>query len=194
MIRTIAIGCTLIALIAAAGLAPAAQGSDQHHHGTPEASPRAGHAVMGGTAAGYMLILNTGYEPDRLIGAETDVADTVEVHEMAHVDGVMTMRPLPDGLEIPAGGEVALESGGYHLMLFGLTHDLRAGETYQMTLRFERAGEVTITVAIRPRPEPRGNATPAALVTAGTITIADAWSRPAPALTMIATPEATPAE
>ncbi|MCC7023029.1 MAG: copper chaperone PCu(A)C [Thermomicrobiales bacterium] len=190
MIRTITLGLALIALIAAFGLPPSARGSDQHHHGTPEASPQAGHAAMGGTAAGYMLIRNTGAEPDRLIGAETDIADAVEIHEMAHANGVMTMRPLPDGLEIPAGSEVALESGGYHLMLFGLTHDLRAGDSYQMTLRFERAGEVLVTMAVRPRAELPASATPTPLVH-GTITILDPWSRPAPA--MIGAPEATPA-
>lgn len=193
MIRMLAPGFALIALIAAFGLAPTARGSDQHHHGTPQASPHAEHSVMGGTGAGYMQIHNLGDEPDRLIGAETDAAGIVEIHEMAHVDGVMTMRPLPDGLKIPAGDQVALEPGGYHLMLFGLTRDLRSGESYQMTLRFERAGEVTVTVAIRPRPEPRGNTTPTAPVVAGTIAIADAWSRPAPALTTMGTPPATPA-
>jgi copper(I)-binding protein len=165
-------------------------------HATPTASPMASPAPMSGTAAAFMTITNSGAEADRLLGGSTDVAQVVEVHEMAQDNGMMRMQPLPEGLEIPAGGEVLLESGGLHLMLIGLTRDLVPGSSYALTLEFEQAGEVEIDVAVQPAaPSGAGEA-----VTTGALTIANAFSRPAPMLGadmpthggMGATPAATP--
>ena len=89
-----------------------------------EATPAASPAAMTGNAAAYMTIANAGSEADRLLGGTTDVAQVAEIHEMSDVDGMMQMRPLPEGLEIPGGGEVTLESGGLHVMLIGLIRDL----------------------------------------------------------------------
>ncbi|MCA9879089.1 MAG: copper chaperone PCu(A)C [Thermomicrobiales bacterium] len=192
MFRAYAIVFTVVAAFAALLLAPAAQGYD---HGG--ATPESGHGEamsMTGTAAAFMVIHNDGSEDDVLLGGETGVANVVEVHEMADVDGVMEMRPLADGLTIPAGGEETLQPGGYHIMLIGLTEDLTNGKTYELTLHFEHTGEVTIPVTVRPRAELAADATPAAPVTAGDITINDPWSRPSPAtgLGEMGTPEATP--
>ncbi len=71
-------------------------------------------------AAGYLTIKNNGSTPDRLIAVSAEIAGTGEIHEMSVKDGVMTMRPLTDGLEIPAGGEVKLEPGAYHLDVQGV--------------------------------------------------------------------------
>ncbi|MER3484909.1 MAG: hypothetical protein C4345_01930, partial [Chloroflexota bacterium] len=84
--------------------------------------------------------------------------------------------------------------GGYHIMLIGLTRDLKAGDRYELTLQFEKAGEVTLTVDVRPTAEP-GAGTPVTSVTVGDLVISNVWSRPAPAMggTMDhGTPEATP--
>jgi copper(I)-binding protein len=147
-----------------------------------------------GTAAAFMLIQNGGAEDDVLLGGETDVANVVEVHEMADVDGVMEMRPLTDGLPIPAGDEETLEPGGYHIMLIGLREDLTNGKTYDLTLHFEKAGDVTVPVTVRPRAGLAADTAPAAPITSGDLTITDPWSRPAPAtgLSNIGTPAATP--
>lgn len=174
--------------------APAANAAD---HGT--ATPAAGHSSdeethLTGTGAAFMRIQNGGTEDDVLLGGETDVANVVEVHEMAEAEGVMEMRPLSDGLSIPAGGEETLEPGGYHIMLIGLREDLTNGKTFDLTLRFEKAGDVTVPVTVRPRAELAADAAPAAPVVAGDLTISDPWSRPAPAtgLSDVGTPEATP--
>lgn len=192
MFRTIALTLALLIACAGALASPAARALD---HGT--ATPAAGHdeeMSMTGTGAAFMLIANTGSEDDVLVGGETDVAQVVEIHEMAEVDGVMEMRPLADGLTIPAGGEETLEPGGFHVMLIGLTEDLTNGKTYSLKLHFEKAGDVTIPVTVRPRAELAGDATPVAPVTVGDITISDPWSRPAPATGLgdTGTPEATP--
>lgn len=154
-----------------------------HADATPASTPMAGmesHSGMGGMGAAFMVIRNGG-DADRLVAGQTDVAKVVEIHEMAEVDGVMEMRPLADGLEIAADGETILEPGGYHIMLIGLNEDLTAGMTYDLTLQFERAGDVTVSVQVRPHAEHPG-ATPTAAVTAGDLAIENVWSRPAPAL------------
>ncbi len=98
--------------------------------------------------AGYMVIRNTGDTADRLVSGETDVAGRIEIHEMAMNDGVMTMREIAGGLEIPAGGEVVLEPGGYHMMFMGLEQGFVEGEAFDATLVFETAGPVEVEFAI----------------------------------------------
>lgn len=99
-------------------------------------------------AGGYLTIENTGAEPDRLIAATVEIAGRAEIHEMAVVDGVMKMRPLDNGVEIPAGGSVELKPGGYHLMLMDLKQPLKEGEGFSGTLTFEKAGTVDVAYDI----------------------------------------------
>lgn len=118
-----------------------------HARATPANAPVAG---------GYVTVRNTGAKPDRLVGVSANFAGRSEIHEMKMEDGVMKMRPLPDGLEIPAGGVLVLERGGSHLMFMQLDGPLREGETRKVTLRFERAGEVEVEFAVVPLGGPRG--------------------------------------
>jgi copper(I)-binding protein len=103
-------------------------------------------AKIGG---GFLTIENKGSTPDRLIGGSTDAASKIEVHEMAMKDGVMTMRPLDNGLTIDAGKTVKLAPGGYHLMMFDLKDPLKQGDTVPVTLKFEKAGEVKVSLAVQ---------------------------------------------
>jgi periplasmic copper chaperone A len=104
-----------------------------------------GGAKIGG---GYLTIENAGSTPDRLIGGSAAVAGKVELHEMAVNNGVMTMRPLDKGLTIAPGQTVKLAPGGYHLMMFDLKSPLKAGEKVPVTLDFEKAGKVTVTLDV----------------------------------------------
>lgn len=99
-------------------------------------------------AGGYFTIINNGSTPDRLLSISSDVSDKAELHEMSVKDGVMTMRPVTDSLEIPAGGKVALAPGGYHLMFIGLKRQPKQGEKFSATLTFEKAGTVTVDFAV----------------------------------------------
>ncbi|MHA1159039.1 MAG: copper chaperone PCu(A)C [Alphaproteobacteria bacterium] len=101
-------------------------------------------------AGGYVVIRNTGAESDRLVEVTAGFAAVVQIHNMSLADGVMKMRLMPDGLEIPAGDTVALEPGGAHLMFMQLSEQLMAGEQRAVTLTFEKAGEVDIIFDIRP--------------------------------------------
>lgn len=94
---------------------------------------------------GYITIKNTGKEADRLVAADTEVSGHVEIHEMKMDDGIMKMRPLADGLAIPAGETVVLKPGGYHLMFMGLKAPLTEGQSFIVRLKFEKAGETTVS-------------------------------------------------
>jgi copper(I)-binding protein len=104
-----------------------------------------GGAKIGG---GYLTIENRGSMPDRLIGGTWDGGAKVEVHEMAVNDGVMTMRPLDQGLGIEPGKTVKLAPGGIHLMLFDLKSPLKQGENVPVTLEFEKAGKVMFSLNV----------------------------------------------
>jgi periplasmic copper chaperone A len=176
----------------------AAAQHDHGHMGTPDASPAAmdhsGHGASTSTGAFYMTITNNGEEADRLISLESDAAGTIEIHDVVMDGTVMQMVPQHDGLEIPAGEQVSLEPGGYHVMMMGLTESLIAGEEFNATLTFEHAGEVEITVPIL-RTEPDEDALTAGPVEAGDLVIEGIWARHAPKLesdTPAATPAATP--
>lgn len=99
-------------------------------------------------AGGFMTVTNAGADGDRLIAASTDISGRVEIHEMAMVGDVMKMRQLEDGLPIPAGETVELKPGGYHLMFMDLSRSLTDGQTFDVTLVFEKAGEVEIPVSV----------------------------------------------
>jgi copper(I)-binding protein len=107
-------------------------------------------AASAKSAGGYMAIVNTGTEVERLIGIETEIAAKAEVHESkVDADGVGTMEPVP-ALEIPPGKTVNLEHGGYHIMFMGLTSPLVEGEMRKATLIFEKAGRVEIEFMVEP--------------------------------------------
>jgi periplasmic copper chaperone A len=104
-----------------------------------------GGAKIGG---GYLTIENKGTAPDRLIRCSGDIAGKIEPHEMAMKNGVMTMRPLDNGLAIEPGKTVKLAPGGFHLMMFDLKSPLKQGDKVPVTLEFEKAGKVTISLDV----------------------------------------------
>jgi copper(I)-binding protein len=99
--------------------------------------------------SGYLTIENKGAAADRLIGGSADAAGKVEVHEMAMKNGVMTMRSLDNGLAIDPGKTVKLAPGGYHLMIFDLKSPLKQGDKLPVTLEFEKAGKVKVTLDVQ---------------------------------------------
>ena len=108
-------------------------------------------ATPGGakTGGGYLTIENKGSTPDRLIGGSADIAAKVEMHEMSMKNGVMTMRPLDKGLTIEPGKTVKLAPGGYHLMMMDLKGPLKQGDKVPVTLEFEKAGKVQVSLDVQ---------------------------------------------
>ena len=109
-------------------------------------------ATPGGSriAGGYLKITNNGASADRFAGVKSDASDRVEIHEMSMSDGVMKMRPLPNGLEIKPGETVELKSGGYHLMFMDIKQPLKPGDSFKSILQFEKAGSLDVTFSVRP--------------------------------------------
>lgn len=99
--------------------------------------------------AGYMLIENDAATGDRLLSVSSDVADRVELHTIETENGVARMRHVPDGLEIPADGELSLAPGGYHIMFMGLKQPFSENSEVAATLKFEKAGDVPVNFHVK---------------------------------------------
>jgi copper(I)-binding protein len=112
-------------------------------------------AVPGQMGTGAFMKI-TAKDAARLVSASSPVAGVTEVHEMKMDGGVMKMRALPDGLELPAGKTIELKPGGYHVMLMDLKTSLPIGNTVPITLVFkdlkgtESRVELKLPVAARP--------------------------------------------
>jgi copper(I)-binding protein len=105
---------------------------------------------MSQTAGVFFVIDNQGSMADALIRATTSICDAVELHESILEGDVMKMQPVPGGrIEIPAGQAVELKPGGLHVMLIGLHKRLVPGESFSLSLEFERAGSIEVEVEIR---------------------------------------------
>lgn len=178
----------LAALLAAVGLiAPAALAHGPSHAEPPVAPPapvialpdpdaawqlgdltlRAAYAratlpdaPMGGA---FVTIVNDGDAPDRLIAADSPAAGQIRMIARRDRGAAMTLRPLPDGMEIPAGASVTLEPAGDHLALMRLAAPLTEGDRIDLTLTFARAGQVTLPLSVQPaHARPAGDAPGAA--------------------------------
>ena len=113
-------------------------------------------APAGGNGVGYVVLANGG-KADRLVLASTPVAGRVEIHESMVMGGKAMMHPRPRGIDLPAGKTVALKPESFHLMLLGLKKPLKVGETVPVTLKFEKAGAVTVSFDVRAAgPAPMG--------------------------------------
>ena len=99
-------------------------------------------------AAGYVQLHNGGGE-DRLLSAASPAFAEVQIHAMRMDGEVMRMQALPDGLALPEGQTVALQPGGYHLMLLKPRRPLSAGQTVRVTLRFARSAPQVVDFSVR---------------------------------------------
>jgi periplasmic copper chaperone A len=107
-------------------------------------------ADQGGLSAAYLTIANGTPGDDVLVGVSApDLAASVSLHETTTDDDGMTGMRHVMAIAIPAGGSLALEPGGNHVMLEDLVRELVAGDTVQLVLTFERAGPVTFDARVR---------------------------------------------
>ena len=145
----VALGLTIVASI---GAMAQQTGSIQIGNAWARRAP-AGHGATGqghgaGNGAVYVTITNRGTAADALVSAATDAATTVELHETIQEGGVMKMRPRPK-FEVAGGATLEMKPGGHHIMLLGLTRDLKAGDTVRVTVTFEKAGTMTVDAPVR---------------------------------------------
>ena len=107
-------------------------------------------AAAGGTAVGYLTLVNHG-APDALVGAESPDAARVEMHASSMAGGVMKMTP-ETRTPIPAKGRVSFAPGGRHLMLIGLKRPLKVGDKVPATLKFASGASVKVDFAVQAQP------------------------------------------
>lgn len=112
--------------------------------------PYARATVPGQPAGGaYLSIENKGNVPDRLLDLSSPAAKSTEIHTMSMEGNLMKMREVAGGLEIKPGQKIAMQPGnGYHIMLMGLAKPLKAGDKLPLTLRFEKAGKIDVTINV----------------------------------------------
>jgi periplasmic copper chaperone A len=134
--------------------------SDSHAgHGATMDAAMAGDLVISGqyiretppnapVAGGYLTIENKG-EDDRLVGISSDIAGMVQIHESVEEGGIAKMRELENGLALPSGETVELASGGYHLMFMQLKGSVKDGDMVNVTLTFEKAGDVSVMFPVK---------------------------------------------
>ncbi len=140
MLRSIALAAAL-ALTAATALAQQAPIRVE----TAWARASAGEAKNG---AAYMTLHNLGAGPDKLLSVASPVAGKIELHNHIMVGNVAQMRPV-DAIEVSPGSPTVLQPGGLHVMLLDLKAPLKAGQSFPVTLNFERAGKVEASVAVQ---------------------------------------------
>jgi copper(I)-binding protein len=138
MLKVISLTGMLIVSLAPTALAENPGVQVEH----PWARPSAGQ-----TGAVYMTIANTGPIDDRLVSAATPVADQAQLHTEINDKGIMKMRPV-SAIDVKPRGQTMLKPGGLHVMLVGLKQPLKVGESFPLTLTFEKAGKLDITVTV----------------------------------------------
>jgi periplasmic copper chaperone A len=134
----------LAAVLAVAGVAAAAAQAPvvEVAHAWARATP------AGATTAGlYMTLVNKGTADDRLVSVTTPVAGVAQLHMTTTENGVMGMRPVA-ALEVKPGAPTVLRPGGYHVMLMDLKGPLLAGQSFAVSLTFEKGGRINVTAVV----------------------------------------------
>ena len=138
---------TLVSAVALCGCLATAQAAEVKAGSLTIESPWA-RASAGANSAAFLTIKNDGDTPERLLTTKSDAAKEVMLHTSFKDGEVMKMRPV-DGIDVPAHGSVELKPGGYHIMLMGLAAPLKDGDSFPLTLGFQNAGEVKVSVAVQ---------------------------------------------
>ena len=112
-------------------------------------SVRSNACAAGDDCGVFMTIANSAAEADVLIGAKADVAEMAGLHTVVKDDqGGMKMTPV-ENIPVPASGSVELKPGSLHIMLMKLTKDLNTGDTFPLTLKYQKAGDMTVQVKVQ---------------------------------------------
>jgi periplasmic copper chaperone A len=95
----------------------------------------------------YLTIVNSTQESDRLLSISTPIAGKAELHSITDDSGVMKMRPM-EGIALKPGEIVELKPGGLHIMLMDVQGGLKPGDTFPLTLTFEKAGAKSVSALV----------------------------------------------
>ena len=95
-------------------------------------------------SAGYMKIINSDESEERLISAESDISNRVEIHSVNIKNGIVMMRRIEGGLVIKPNSELILKPGSFHIMFLGLKRPLNHGEHLSVNLNFQNSGQIKV--------------------------------------------------
>ena len=139
----------LMMIVSAALLPLAAVGAGAADNGGPTIDRAWARATPGSATTGAVYFRIESPIDDRLIGVASPVARKAELHTHVEENGLMLMREVEGGLAVPAGQTVELKSGGLlHVMLIDLKQKLKAGDSFPLTVTFEKAGSRNVTVKV----------------------------------------------
>jgi periplasmic copper chaperone A len=138
-----------LAVFSAALLCGAVHAADYRAGDISITNPHARPTVPGQPGgAAYLTLENTGRSADRLVGVTSPVAKSAEIHTMRMDGDVMRMREAGE-LPLAPAAKVEMKPGmGYHIMLMGLKQPLQDGASFPVTLTFEKAGKVEVSVVV----------------------------------------------
>lgn len=99
------------------------------------------------THGGYLTIRNEGAEPDELVSASSDNYAEVQMH-VSRIEGGVAMMEQLASVEIPAGGKVAFQPGGLHLMLVGPRKPLALDAVVPVRLGFRSGATLDVQAKV----------------------------------------------
>lgn len=119
---------------------------------SPSASNAFAYAgAAGGDTGAFMVITNPTAAEDKLVSASSTISDRTELHTVVKDDkGAMVMQPV-ENILVPASGTVELKPGSFHVMFFGLKKEMKTGESFPITLKYEKGGEATVQILVKDR-------------------------------------------
>ena len=134
-----------VVFVACLGTAAHAQSDAGIHASAPwaRATGRMAHS-----AVVYMVLENSGEAGDRLVAASTPAAGRAELHTHIRDGNILRMREVKS-IEVGPHAKVSLQPSGLHVMLLDLKGPLKEGSHFPLTLRFEKAGDITLDVAVK---------------------------------------------
>ncbi len=113
-------------------------------------SARSNACKAGDDCGVFMLIANSASQADTLVGAKTDVAESAGLHTVVKdAQGMMKMTPV-ENIPVPGSGSVELKPGSLHIMLMKLNKELKTGDTFALTLKYQKAGDMAVQVKVQP--------------------------------------------
>lgn len=136
---------TIIAAALAVSFATSVAGAGT---GGPRVDHAWAHATPGKMRIGAVYFTVESPTADRLVGVATPVAGKAELHAAMDGNGMMRMHEVKGGVALPAGGKIELKPGGMHVMLMDLKHPLKAGDSFPLTVTFEKAGAREVMVDV----------------------------------------------
>jgi copper(I)-binding protein len=130
------------------GIAVAAVAADSGIRVEQAWARRAVMLMGGGSGAVYATVVNGGSRSDALLGASSDAARSVEIHQSYQEAGVSKMRRV-ERIEVESGKSIELKPGGYHIMLIDLTRELKPDQVVDLMLEFQHAGKLAVQARIK---------------------------------------------